>query len=236
MCRTAILSSPSPSTMSLPTPPGTSHRSEKENRPWSSRVVWSDKLQIHNLTADLPRRISVFTDSAPKKSILKKTKYQVLPCMDDDNDRETTPEPDDPLADLHYLDSPVSKILKADAAMRDLIEAYNVLAARLRACVPDGTDADASWPLFQPMRKHRDALVQAMCRDLGRALEDITLEEEAMCDVRGLPSPEKSPRKRGMTAEQAKHARDLCTTSQAVLKLLGNLFSFPAIYNVFEGT
>ena len=150
-------------------------------------------------------------------------------------EREATPEPKDPLVNLEYLESPVARILAADAAIRDLIEAYNILSARLRASVSDDTDVDASWPLFQPMRKHRDALTDAICRDLGRALEDPLPEEEPKEHVRALPSPEKSPKKRGMTAEQAKHARDLCTCAHAVLKLLTLVFALPCIYGIFEG-
>jgi hypothetical protein len=119
--------------MSLPTPPTTSHRTEKENkRPGPSRVVWADEPEYHTL-ADLPQRFSVFTSSTatPTKSILKKPKYDDLPCFELDT-RETTPEPSDPLVNLHYLDNPVSRLLAADATMRDIIESYNILMARLR--------------------------------------------------------------------------------------------------------
>lgn len=221
--------------MSLPTPPGTAHREEKENRRlWTARSVsWSDHHEIHNLTAEIPRRIA-FSVIQPGKSILKRKPRGELPHMEEIK-RETTPEPSDPLTDLHYLDNPVAKIIAADAALRDLIESYSVLAARLRACVSGNVDADASWPLFQPLRKHRDAFVQAMCRDLGRALEVVQEEETTEEDVRALPSPERSPKKRGMSAEGAKYARDLCTTCHAVLKLLSAVFTLPAVLGIFTG-
>lgn len=224
--------------MSLPTPPGTSHREEKENkRAGPSRVAWAEHHEYHTLSTDaLSQRTSLFSpsNSTPTRSILKKIAYDISPCAET-NERESTPEPTDPLVNLHYLDSPVARIIAADDAMRDLIEAYNVLGARLRASVSGETDADASWPLFQPLRKHRDALAEAICRDLGRALEDPLPEEETREQVRALPSPEKSPKKRGMTAEQAKHARDLCAIAHAVLKLLAAVFTLPCIYGVFEG-
>ncbi|KAI0087877.1 hypothetical protein BDY19DRAFT_907299 [Irpex rosettiformis] len=219
--------------MSLPTPPRTSHRGEKENkRPSTRMVVWKEEHEIHTLTAEGSRRpLTPF--QTPTRSILKKTTHEALPYVED-LQREITPEPSDPLADLHYLDHPIAKIIAVDAALRDLIESYNVLAARLRACVVGNADVDASWPLFQPLRKHRDALVSAMCRDLGRALEMPLVEDDAEEVSKCLPSPEKSPKKKGMSAEGVKYARDLCTTCHSVLKLLSAVFTLPAIFGIFE--
>ncbi|EKM51867.1 uncharacterized protein PHACADRAFT_187259 [Phanerochaete carnosa HHB-10118-sp] len=221
-------------TMSLPTPPGTSHRAEKENkRPGFPRVAWAEEPEYHTLV-DISQCLKVFTSSTatPTRSILKKSNYAELPSLEPDV-RETTPEPSDPLVNLHYLDNPVSRLLASDAAMRDIIESYNILMARLRLCVVDDSNTDASWPLFQPLRKNRDALVQAMCRDLGRALEEPTAAEDEE-ESRVLPSPEKSPKKRGMTAEQAKRARDLCTTAHSAMKFLSMVFTLPYLFNIFE--
>ncbi|KAF5340609.1 hypothetical protein D9611_007421 [Ephemerocybe angulata] len=170
--------------------------------------------------------------------------------------REATPEPSDPMTNLTYLDYPVSLILKDDAEPRELIEGYSILAARLRTSVAYKTDADASWPLFQPLRKRGEDFVQCVIRDLGRALVDpiktlacpSSIEEEnAMKEWQdaddgedakaGLPSPLSSPKKpkrKGMTAAQVKYARDLCTISHSVMKLLCIMFSVPATYSVFE--
>jgi hypothetical protein len=155
-----------------------------------------------------------------------------------------TPEPSDALLDLHYLDHPVSQIL-ADCSdkknLGQLIEGYNVLTARLRASVSNATDVDASWPLFQPLRKNTQAFVNAIVRDLGCAFVDPiaplhTNEDEVLSKVT-LPSPKKSPPKKkgGMTEEQVKHARDLCTTSHSVIKLLSFMLSVSAVWNIFQG-
>ncbi|KAA1469740.1 hypothetical protein DENSPDRAFT_816901 [Dentipellis sp. KUC8613] len=234
--------------MSLPTPPGTSHRN-KENRfahaESSTRVVWSQDNKYHNL-ASPPRqhlRASA-SQNPPARSILKKTTHLAVSTAAE-KQREVTPEPGDPLANLHYLDWPVSQIIAPDATLRSLIEAYSILAARLRSSVSENTDADCSWPLFQPLRKHCAALVESIVRDLGRALVDPLegvsrndeLEPESPVSVEertALPSPAKSPRKkRGMSEEQVKYARDLCTTSHSVIKLLGFALTLPAIYRVF---
>lgn len=221
--------------MELPTPPGTSHREEKENRPQRATrgVAWNDDHEIYTVTAEASRRHLTHINT-PVKSILKKTVYDVPPFAEDAL-RETTPEPSDPLTDLHYLDSPVARILALNAPLRDLIESYSILAARLRVCVSGNTDVDASWPLFQPLRQHRDTLVQAMCRDLGRALESPPSEQREEEKGGCLPSPEKSPKKKGMSAEAVKYARDLCTTCHSVLKLLSAVFTLPAVFGIFEG-
>ncbi|KAF7977771.1 hypothetical protein HWV62_2653 [Athelia sp. TMB] len=226
--------------MSLPTPPSTCHR-DKENRlPPGCRISWSQQNQYHYLSSPIsddqgPKPSG--SRSPPPKSILKKTSHPLLPFEDDSEQcqRETTPEPSDPLVDLDYLAHPVAAITAPGATpLRQVIEAYSVLTARLKSAVPATTDADASWPLFQPIRRHADALVAALVRDLGRALESPGAP--AACDDARvlLPSPKSSPKKRvGMTAEQVKHARDLCTTSHAVMKLLAVVFTAPAIYGVF---
>jgi len=85
--------------------------------------------------------------------------------------------------------------------------------------------------------------VDAIVRDLGRALVDpLSLctapeAEEEIVTKCPLPSPKSSPSKKkdGMTAEQVKFARDLCTTCHSVIKALSAVLSSPAIYNVFEG-
>lgn len=238
--------------MSLPTPPNTSHR-DKENRSarfsTGSRVAWAEHDQYHTIPSgpQTPPAGSSIKASAnkapPAKSILKPSPLCDLPFGHEDK-KETTPEPSDPLADLHYLETPVSRIVATDASLRDLIEAYSILTARIRACVPGETDADASWPLFQPLRQHRDALVDAWVRDLGRVfVEQVRItpdteipqpptppDEERVL----LPSPLKSPRKKvGMSGEQVKNARDLCIVCHAVIKLLNVVFTLPAVYQVF---
>ena len=139
--------------------------------PGPSRVMWSDNHKIHTVYEAIPARILLpksASQEAPSKSILKKTNYEDLPPLEPE--REITPEPADPLADLTYLANPVARIVSPISTLRDLIEAYNILAARLRACITGSMDVDASWPLFQPLRKHREQLVDSMVRDLGRAL------------------------------------------------------------------
>lgn len=223
--------------MSLPTPPSSSHRN-KENRP-GHRVIWStDMVQLRCITGSPPPQDALPSSASkrrPTKSILKPS--PVLLPFPDEKQREPTPEPRDPLVDLTYLEHPVSKIISLETPLRDLIESYSVLAARIRTSVAPSTDADASWPLFQPLRKNRDAIVQAFIRDLGSALIDPECTGESeKTEKTLLPSPKNSPkRKKGMTATQVTYARDLCTTTLVVLRLLAVVFTLPAVFRVFDG-
>lgn len=236
--------------MSLPTPPGTSHR-DRDIRLPGSRVAWSQQNQYFLIsnspkgTVPLPRHLEY-----PARSILKKASQTFLPVPEEDT-REVTPEPEDPLADLTYLAWPVTQITNPQSSLRNLIEAYSILHARIRAAVTDSTDGDASWPLFQPLRKNTPAFVDAVIRDLGRALQEPEVvmvqdddppapEYTEECDMEEprslLPSPRKSPKKKkkmGMSAAQVKNARDLCTVTHVVLRLLSIIFTLPAVYQLF---
>ena len=234
--------------MTLLTPPHS--RSDKENRratrsnSMSARVAWSQVNEYHSAAspASSKQLAASASKELPIRSILKQTSYPILPLLFSENERQVTPEPGDPLSDLHYLDRPVNKILAECSTLADLIEAYSVLTARLRATVQETTDSNCSWPLFQPIRKRRLAFVDSVIRDLGRALVDPMDGEQLGCPEReppsALPSPEKSPRKRrcGMNEEQVKYARDLATVSHAVIKFLGLVFTLPAIYGLFDGS
>jgi hypothetical protein len=233
--------------MTLLTPPHS--RLNKENRRASNsitraRVAWSLVNEYHSVTSPsrTKRPSAGSAKHRPVRSILKQTSYPLLFGLFPEAERQVTPEPTQPLSDLHYLDGPVNKILSECSTLPDLIEAYSVLTARLRAAVQESTDSNCSWPLFQPLRKHRTAFVDAVVRDLGRAL----IDPMEGCDVvrcsspepqSSLPSPEKSPRKKrcGMNEEQVKYARDLATVSHAVIKFIGLAFTLPAVYGLFDG-
>ena len=237
--------------MSLPTPPRTSHHRHKENRLRGSRVAWAQQNQYFILSyspTSHPLRSCI---EQPAKSILKKRDHPSLLPPEEDQ-RQITPEPEDPLVDLTYLSRPVQQIISPDSTFRDLIEAYSILHTRLRAAVMSSTDADASWPLFRPLRKNKRMFTEAVVRDLGRAFvqpksevaseDDIPTDCDKECEdeeaLSLLPSPKKSPsrRKRGMSASQVKFARDLCTTTHAALRLLSAIFTFSPLHQIFDGT
>lgn len=238
--------------MSLPTPPRTSHHRQEIRHP-GSRVAWAQQNQYfilsHAATPSPPHPLRSCVEQ-PAKSILKKRDSPSLFPPEEDR-RQTTPEPEDPLVDLTYLSRPVQQIISPEPTFRDLIEAYSILHARLRAVIMSSTDADASWPVFQPLRKNTRAFTEAVTRDLGRAFvqprsepapeDDIPTDCDKECEDEEapslLPSPKKSPRKKkqGMSASQVKFARDLCTTTHAVLRLLSAIFTLSPLYQIFDG-
>ncbi|KAI5982504.1 hypothetical protein EDC04DRAFT_2915553 [Pisolithus marmoratus] len=134
------------------------------------------------------------------------------------------PEPEDPLVNLTYLAWPVTQIINPQSSLRDLIE------ARIRAAMTDSTDGDASWPLFQPLHKHTQALVDGVCLDLARAL----VEPDTVMipkDGESSRSPKKS--KIGMSMAQVKLAHDLCTAPHMGLQLFSDIFTSSAKYQLF---
>lgn len=168
----------------------------------------------------------------------------MLPLMELDGQKEDTPEPEDPLTDLGYLENPVARILDANASLHDLAEAYSILSARLRSSLNTDSVVDSTWPIFQPLRQHRDAFLDTVVRDLGRVhinpLETFSPADEP-CPAREAeriiapPTPKDTPKKkRGMSGEQAKLARDLCTVTHAVIRFLNVTFTFPALYQLFS--
>jgi hypothetical protein len=219
----------------LLTPPSTNHRANKENlRPFGARVAWAEQKlwQYHSLTQSPPHPLTHNSNNIPSRSILKKTQ-SILP-FEEEHQREVTPEPSSPLQDAQYLVRPIDAIIQLDASLHELIEAYSVLAARLRATIANANEAASGCPLLQPLIRHRDIFVDALSRDLGRALVDPM----SSVDKTGLlPSPKPSPtgKRSGMSGEQVKYARDLCTTTHAVIKLLAVILTIPAVYSVFTG-
>ncbi|TFK52467.1 hypothetical protein OE88DRAFT_1698296 [Heliocybe sulcata] len=227
--------------MSLLTPPATSHR-DKENRPppgaSGSRVAWSQQNQYHSLpSSPEPYAAAAIPPKNPVKSILKKSSQPILPFQNEDV-RETTPLPDAPMQNASYLLSAVSRIIAVASSMRDIIEGYSVLSVRIRDHVDDDAFGASQCPLLQPVRDNRDALAEAVVRDLGRALVHPptmdTTPGPGLKRMFGLPSPKASPKKKkSMNEEQVTYARDLATTCHAVIRFLAVVWTKPSVSSLF---
>lgn len=202
------------------------------------RVSWSDENQIHPLSPYLS--LSSLRPSAsyelPTRSILRKSSSFPFSDLEQEVEREVTPEPATPLFDSSYLSGPISRIIAIDACLKDLIQAYNILAARIRTAVLGEAEIDSTLPLFDPLRSNQDLFTDAVVRDLGRAMVDPSLPKENRPEV-SLPSPRPSPsRKRhGMTEDEVRYARDLATTTHSVVKLIAHLFASPQLCQLFSG-
>ncbi|TDL17228.1 hypothetical protein BD410DRAFT_704744, partial [Rickenella mellea] len=150
--------------------------------------------------------------------------------------RELTPFPTDLDNDRTYLATPIQTILSSDASPRQLTEAYSVLSARIRAVLPTGILAGLRRvPSLDPLRSNLKAFIKAHVRDLGRILEDPVpfpaapnTESDTSEDMNfsGLPTPKDSPKKKkGMTEEQAKYARDICHLGHAAIRFTVLVFT-----------
>lgn len=239
----------------LPSPPRSSQ--DKENRPPTATAIepgssprkgveWAPTKEVFNYTL-IPRRAleQPKAPRKPRKSILKHSRLS-SPCAPEKK-RDETPLPEDPLEDAQYLEYPVSVIVSKDSTLRELTEAYSILAARIRQAVPQNffssPNRNTRHALFNPLRREAEMLSDCITRDLGRIFSDPFLPPNSppstptRSDKSILPTPEDSPapKKGGMNEEQVKYARDLSTVASATVKFLTLAFQVPAIYNVFTG-
>lgn len=200
-------------------------------------MSWSEENQIYPLS---PSSLTNLQPSAshklPVKSILRKSSSFPFTNLHQEVEREVTPEPDTPLFNPNYLSGPISRVIDMDTCLKDLIQAYNILVARIRTTLMGEAEIDPTLPLFDPLRANQDLFTDAVVRDLGRVTVDPSLPKEKRPEV-SLPSPRPSPsRKRhGMTEDEVRYARDLATTTHSVVKLLAQLFASPQLCQLFSG-
>lgn len=228
----------------LPTPPRPVQRDdEKENQALTPKksIGWAANKEIFEISPSAFQSTkSSNVHRKPRKSILKPSRP--LQPFHPEKKRDFTPTPDDVLSDPHFLQYPISIIISSSSSLRDLTEAYNILAARIRSTVPtefwQAPDPELGCPLFQPLRLNADALATAIKRDLGRILIDPLANEEERSLSRiptPRPSPKsKSPSKGGMTEGQVKLARDLSTVTASVIKFLVLAFQASSLYSAFS--
>ena len=236
------------------------------------RVVFSNRNQEHWFGPVLSAYRTPQSSQEPSKSILKKRTYAEFLADDlfppDQLQRPSTPEPENPQDQPAYLLSPIKTIVQSVApgtfddvpepTLLNLIEAYCVLIARLRAKLlptpgngePKPASSETSvQPAMQPLQQYIDQIAISLTRDISRALLD-PLEScgKPKEENHSLPSPppsspspfDSSPmalsnasdtpmKKSGMNELQVKHARDLCTVAQSAMKLFSCLLSFTGL-------
>jgi hypothetical protein len=177
------------------TPSSIETSSDSTSSTSKQRVVFAKNNQEHFFQPVLAANPTPLSTQEPSKSILKKRSYDEY--LSDDGlfgslvpQRSSTPEPETEDALAAYLLSPVSTLVQSIQDGRaggvdnqDVIEAYCVLTARIRAkFLPaaalngtneDGPELPKGWhPAMQPIQDHVDHLVCAMTRDIARARED----------------------------------------------------------------
>lgn len=222
-------------------PPSSSHsgRSKgKENvAPRRRTVDWASTAQIYWISSDADvssSSISCASSSssfARPKSILKPSKPLPPLPFPVPQPREHTPQPNDPLDDATYLCWPINTVLSKSSTIRERMEAYCILMARVKNSIEASTRErkvalSSSVKLFTPMRENTATLTLMMIQDLGGVLidplddssrlqypdsDDIEIPKDTESeDVEktskaglgiGLPSPPKESPKRGGLSE-----------------------------------
>lgn len=236
------------------------------------RVVFSNQNKEH-FFGPVPNPTPP-SSQEPSKSILKKRTYDEFLAEDifppEKIQRATTPEPENACDEPTFLLSPIRILVQSwtpgtfedlgDVDTRDVIEAYSVLAARIRSKllpVPvNGNKATVAprssdvvlHPALAPVVQYMEEIASVIKRDVSRALED-PIKSKQKSSENPLPSPPPSspcpfdssptssvsgveqPKKAGMDEQQVKYARDLCTVSQSAMKLLATILCLSGLIN-----
>jgi hypothetical protein len=143
----------------------------------------------------------------------------------------------DPLMSSGYLSTPLNTILESMhdpysqyISFHDLIEAYSVLSARIRAQLRVIINANQPVPALEPLKEHAFLFARALGRDIRRALIDPS---------NGLrithPSGESSITSVSMTDHEIQYGGDLAILCHHALRFLSDIFAFKALYMLFTG-
>jgi hypothetical protein len=257
----------------LDTPPSATQSGSRQ------RVVFSERNKEHWFPPLLPANPTPSSTQEPSKSILKKRTYEEFLADDlfpaERTQRASTPEPEDAQDQPTYLLSPIKTLVQSIAPgtfkdvtegdIRDLIEAYCVLGARVRAklLTPETTNKNGLLPALEPLKQYMQEITDVLTRDILKARNDPIQSLAKMGVqpvVQALPSPPPSsplsstfdssplassvksdgtPKKGGMNEQQVKHARDLCTLAQSAIKCFSALICFTELIHaklLFTGT
>ena len=207
----------------------------------SSRVNFAPHKDSHypHSPKEPPRRLpSSRLWGRPTRSILKPPSLTNLMPPTENQSRQVTPEPDgvDALTQESYIVSPlkviVTSVVDESLRLRDVTEAWTLLFSRLRARFPSELPG---VPALAPLKANICTLLEAIHRDVKRALVDPLQNRRALEEgINGLDPTE--PKKRGgMTEFEVTLARDLFMLSNAALRFLSLIFWVPQLYGCLSG-
>jgi hypothetical protein len=147
------------------------------------------------------------------------------------------PTDDDPLARSEYFLGPIETIVfshqglpSGHLSLHDITEAYRTLSMRIRLSSSTLTIASYPLPALEPLRENSANVAAALRRDISRALRAFA--PHTPCDMRSSPSEGRvgwEP-----AAYNVNHATDFSTHCHYVLRLLSEIFRFPALLSVFS--
>lgn len=196
-------------------------------------VLWASTNSHHNYfdsPSKKPRAATPSGSATLPKPILKRTTQTFAgtpPPLSPP--RDVTPAPESPSTSTDYLAGPLKVIVNTDASIADQVEAYGKLSLRLRSMAEHITTKGRNLPALQPMLQNASGLIAALKRDISRALEDPRGGDE------NTP-PLETKKRRGMTDDEARHARSLCTSSMAALRFSGLILSSNKLQELFSAS
>ncbi|KAJ7784377.1 hypothetical protein B0H16DRAFT_1876842 [Mycena metata] len=170
--------------------------------------------------------------TAPLKSILKNTSTVIHPSYMPPAAKAPV---DGALALPAYFMSAAETLLESmgpnadDISVHDLIEAYNTFSQRIRAQIRGILTAEVPLPALNSLAECCHQLGEVLRRDLKRTREE-PFPQSRLTSV-GLDSVQSIPE---LYEEEIRISRDLALLSQQVLRLLSDIFSFPALHSIFS--
>jgi hypothetical protein len=153
-------------------------------------------------------------------------------------DAPTSADTVDPMMLQMYILSPLSTILESIhdphcrfVSLHDLIEAYSVLSARIRAQLGVIIQAGHLLPALAIPKEQASLLARAVARDIQRALIDPSNNVRRTPPSAGSSLPD-AP----LTDYEIQFSRDLAVLCHHALRFLSDVFTFQPLYSLFPGT
>jgi hypothetical protein len=200
-------------------------------------VLWAlnnvQHILNYSLTPSKSRPLLQNAETSPKSILRKSPQTFSAPAPSDSRARETTPEPCTPSEDPGYLAGPVHTIVLGTESLPNIAEAYSRLCTRLKAMFQSIStmNPEAPVPVLKPIIDSKQGLITACDRDMRRALVNPWRgSDENLPPTR----PNTSPKKGGMSDEEAKEARDMHIVCLAALKFTSLLLSSPQLGKLFS--
>jgi len=145
---------------------------------------------------------------------------------------DSPPELSTPLASsirtlIHSLNDPGQHCI----SNHDLIEAYNVLSCRLRSQINDIFSSKPPQSLLTAFGQHSLCLTECLSRDIRRVLPNPFTSQSPLDHSFGLSFLSDSPNE-----EDLESAMDNATLCHYALRLVSDVFTFPALFSTFSST
>jgi hypothetical protein len=146
----------------------------------------------------------------------------------------------DPLSRSEYFLGPIETIVcsyeglaSGRLSLHDITEAYRTLSMRIRHSLSSLSIASGPLPALEPLRENSSNVIAAWRRDISRTLRAFSPHTPR--DMRsGSAGPSEGCMSWEPAAYNVNHAIDYSTQCHYVLRLLSEIFRFPALFSIFS--